>query len=289
VTNRIKSMFIGAYPMVAMGIAAYAGWEAFQTGDWLWLAPLLGVVPFLMFLSRVMLLRDVARTSGSFPGFNALAWAGVAWAVYGVLRDQGDPAVLALAGAAALGFGVYSVWYSRLGCPESKLRVGAPLPALRLRNSQGDAWDSESLAGRPALLFFFRGNWCPLCMAQIKEVAARYREIAETGTQVLFVSPQPQENSAALAARFDAPMTFLVDDKLEAARALGLDMEHGLPAGMGVLGYESTTVYPTVIVVDAAGVVRWLDETDNYRVRPEPDTFLPLLRKLAQDRPSAAA
>ena len=51
--------------------------------------------------------------------------------------------------------------------------------------------------------------------------------------------------------------------------------------GFGLLGYESDTVFPTVLVLDALGVIRWVDQTDNYRVRPEPDTFLPVLRSLA--------
>ncbi len=50
---------------------------------------------------------------------------------------------------------------------------------------------------------------------------------------------------------------------------------------MSVFGYDSATVFPTVIVLDAKGVVRWIDQTDNYRVRPEPDTFVPLLQRLA--------
>ncbi len=57
-------------------------------------------------------------------------------------------------------------------------------------------------------------------------------------------------------------------------------MKNGLWMGMGMFGYESDTVFPTVIVLDAHGVVRWVDQTDNYRVRPKPDTFLPLLRQL---------
>lgn len=280
--NRLKSLFIGAYPMFAMGIVGYAGWMFTRTGEVVWAAPLLGVLPFLVFLSRIMFLSDVARTSATFAGFNAVAWLGVGWAAVATQLGSTASPMLALSSslAAAVGFSLYSVWYSRLGRQASQLRVGLPLPTFRLRTADGAQWDSKSLAGRPALVFFFRGNWCPLCMAQIKEVAACYRDIAATGTRVLFVSPQPQKKTAALSKRFDAPMDFLVDEGNVAARALGIEMSNGLPAGLGMLGYDATTVYPTVLVVDAAGVVRWLDETDNYRVRPEPSTFLPILRRL---------
>ena len=34
---------------------------------------------------------------------------------------------------------------------------------------------------------------------------------------------------------------------------------------------------PTVIITEAGGRILWVDETDNYRVRPEPQTYLDVL------------
>ncbi|MGD1868958.1 MAG: hypothetical protein ACFB0F_05475 [Neomegalonema sp.] len=39
-------------------------------------------------------------------------------------------------------------------------------------------------------------------------------------------------------------------------------------------GYPADTVMATVVALDANGNVIFGDETDNYRVRPHPDTFL---------------
>ena len=39
------------------------------------------------------------------------------------------------------------------------------------------------------------------------------------------------------------------------------------------------TVMPTVVVTDANGTIVFSDQTDNYRVRPEPDVFLAILRR----------
>lgn len=49
--------------------------------------------------------------------------------------------------------------------------------------------------------------------------------------------------------------------------------------GMQMLGYDSDTVLPTVIITDKDGRIVWTHETDNYRVRPEPDTYLEVLRR----------
>ena len=38
---------------------------------------------------------------------------------------------------------------------------------------------------------------------------------------------------------------------------------------------------PTVIITDAKGKIVFADLTDNYRVRPEPETFLKVIDALA--------
>ena len=44
--------------------------------------------------------------------------------------------------------------------------------------------------------------------------------------------------------------------------------------GFQALGYDSDTVQPTVLITAAGGNLLFADQTDNYRVRPEPDVFL---------------
>ncbi|MFQ5436081.1 MAG: hypothetical protein ACE5FD_14505, partial [Anaerolineae bacterium] len=78
----------------------------------------------------------------------------------------------------------------------------------------------------------------------------------------------------------DVPFRFLVDPGNRAARQLGLAHENGLPMGFQVMGYDSETVFPTVIITDADGIIRFADLTNNYRIRPEPQTFLYVLDEL---------
>ncbi|HEY9033855.1 MAG TPA: redoxin domain-containing protein, partial [Pseudomonadales bacterium] len=172
---------------------------------------------------------------------------------------------------------LYQFWYSRFGREQSQaLVVGQRLPSLQLADGDGKPVHTDQLAG-PLLLIFYRGNWCPLCMAQIREVAGQYRELHARGVTTLLVSPQPHENTASLAERFEVPFLFLVDEGNRVARQLGIVAENGLPAGLEVLGYDSDTVMPTVVMTNAAGVIIFSDQTDNYRVRPEPDVFIRIL------------
>ncbi|MDX8400145.1 MAG: hypothetical protein R8K20_07840 [Gallionellaceae bacterium] len=45
------------------------------------------------------------------------------------------------------------------------------------------------------------------------------------------------------------------------------------------MSYDSDTVLPTVIITDKNRKILWVHETDNYRIRPEPDVYLEVLRK----------
>ena len=176
----------------------------------------------------------------------------------------------------------YVFVYSRLSRPHAgTVALGARLPDFVLQEASGVPVHSSEFDGQPTLLLFYRGNWCPLCMAQILEVAAAYRRLTDAGVEVALISPQPAHETAKLAAKFDVPFRFLIDTDLSAARALGVAADGGVPVGLDMMGYGTDTVFPTVIATDANGAVIFVDETDNYSVRPEPETFLSIFDGLS--------
>ncbi len=160
------------------------------------------------------------------------------------------------------------------------LTIGHILPEFELENTTKNILSSRSFLGKPAVLLFYRGNWCPLCMAQIKEISKQYKEIEKLGAQVFMISPQPHKYSASLSKKYNLNFQFLTDVNNKAASKLQILSKHGIPAGFQVLGYDSDTVLPTVIITDKKGKIIFADLTDNYRVRPEPDTFLAVLKTI---------
>lgn len=173
---------------------------------------------------------------------------------------------------------IYVVWYSRnQRSPSPALAIGAALPPLEFTDLDGRVVATSEWRGGPTVLLFYRGTWCPLCSVQVRDLADRYREIEQLGARAVLVSPQAATESAKLAARFDAPMTFLVDEGNRAARRLGIQHPGGAPVGVSPQG---ESVLPTAVVIDAEGIVRFAHETDNYRFRPDPALFLDALRRL---------
>lgn len=280
--NLLKSIFISNYMMLTMAIAAYAGWMLYQ-GENLaaWSGVMLTAGPLLLVITRLMLFRNVARTSAHFPGINFLAVVGVGLAVWAWYGQGASVIAPALAVVGWIGLLLYAYWFSTYGGrkPSAKLKLGSHLPAVTVRNAGGAAVTSVQLTDKPAILMFYRGNWCPLCMAQIKELAGMYRDISALGVRIALISPQPHGNTEALAKKYGVEFDFLTDQGNAAARALGIEQPHGLPMGMQMMGYDSETVLPTVIITDKNGRIIWTHETDNYRIRPEPDVYLEVLRR----------
>jgi len=274
--NFFKYVFIAMLPAVTMvlGAVAVQASPAFGSASSALLVLANGtVVGFFLFL---MILRSRARTGEHLPVLTAVIAISSIGAVI-MARDIG-PLLLLAATTPVVGWLLYDYWYSSLGRDApSSLVVGAPLPSFVLEEEDGASVASDTFRGKPSLLLFYRGNWCPLCMAQIKEIAAQYKALSDRGVQVVLISPQSHKHTRKLAAQFDVPFRFLVDKGNRAARQLGLDVQFGIPMGMQVLGYASETVMPTALITDREGVIRFADLTDNYRVRPEPGTFLRVL------------
>lgn len=279
--NFLKSIFISFYMMFAMGVLGYSAWEIYKGGDLLvWAGVLMTVAPMLMVLSWIMMTKSVARTSSSFPIVQLLALAGVCLAVLINFNGDVNPLAVALALVGWLALLTYIYWYSVYKRRKSPaLSVGTTLPEFSMTTVSGAVITSKQFYDKPTVLMFYRGNWCPLCMAQIKELASRYRELDDKGVRIALVSPQPHSNTSELAKKFDVKFEFYIDAGNRAARSLGLHQENGLPMGMQMMGYDSETVMPTVIITAQGGRILWAHETDNYRVRPEPDTYLQVLQE----------
>ncbi|MBL1321569.1 MAG: peroxiredoxin family protein [Methylophaga sp.] len=278
--NKIKSLFIGMFPMLSMGIGGYSIYQIITTGmNFIWLGAAMTTLPIMLFISRIMMFKNIARTTNHFPMITTLAVIGLVASIYGfVISGFSEQLGMALAGIGFVFFILYNFWYSSLGRRHNNvLRIGSKLPKFGVMATYGDVISSDSFLGSPTVFLFYRGNWCPLCMAQIKEISAQYQELIATGAKVALISPQPEENTQALAAKFDVPFMFLTDIGNEAAKTLGLEMKNGLPAGMEMFGYDKDTVYPTIIITDDDGTIIYSDATNNYRIRPEPEEFIAVL------------
>ncbi len=264
---------------IGAAIVALTGRGAVQAIAWLGAAVATASLPVQ--LVSLLGLRK-ARTSRNLTVMTSIASLAAATAI--VASALGATVWTSVIGAVGLlTTQYYARWYSRLDrILQVGLEVGARLPNFEVLDVDGMRVSSESFLGQPTAFVFIRGNWCPLCVAQVRELAADYESLKARGIVVALISPQPLDETRALAERFGVAFRYLTDPDAIAAALLGIRHEGGVPPGVTQLGYETDTVFPTVIVVDESGTIVFSDETDDYRVRPEPALFMAALDSARQ-------
>ena len=282
--KRVKAIFVTIYS-VLMNIALIYGLVQIFNGHPLaiWLSVVFTTLPAVIFFGSIFII-DVPRTGKTLfvawipllLGFASLLFFSTSFGI--------NSMALGIATFSLLGWGAYIFWYSNYGGKRNGeiLAVGKRIPVFPLENIEGEQVSSDSFLGKPSIFLFYRGNWCPFCMAQIKEMAGQYQQIEAAGAQVVLISPQSNKHNQSLAKKLNIPAHLMSDKGLKASKQLGLLHEGGTPLGMGAMGYESDTTMPTLVVTDAQGMIRFADLTDNYRLRPEPATYLQLLTEKVQ-------
>ena len=256
-----------------------------SNGQLIWLGVLLTTLPLPFFLMVLTNILKIARSSDRLPLIQLLSISGVTLVgieLINITSSLSNTHYIALA-LTIFGAG-FIQWFIRIfstyGRKKSKHIVkGEKLPNLQFTTIEQKVVESSSFEGSQILFVFFRANWCPFCMNQLKEVIMFAQELKQLGVKVKFISNQGIMHSAQLAQKLDLPEHFeiLQDDGLSAARALGIEDIGGTPIGMSA--FPEDTVMATVIATNENGIVMFGDETDNYRKRPHPNMFMPVFDK----------
>jgi peroxiredoxin len=277
----MKSFFF--VPAVAISavlmLTAIAGTITGNYDRLAWVAAAVANLPLPLFYLRLRFAR-VPRTSGDLP-LLILISAGAAivalWQAFMARSAGWQPVAVAITGTILLL--LYVFWYSRLGrVPNARLEIRNKLPEFELTDLDGRRIHSSEFLGAPTVWLFYRGNWDPFCVAQVHEIAARSADLEKLGARLNLVSAQPMDRVRELASEVGASLSFMFDQDARAAHVLDISERHPIPPGKAG-GYAPVGAMPTVIVTNASGTILFTDQTDNYRVRPEPDIYISILRR----------
>lgn len=282
--NSTKSIYISVLIVAAAILTILALVQTVRSDFALsWIGLFISSFPIVYYFLSLHQLKK-ARTSPRLTYIGAPVFTGTVVATLGTFQAGGNTWWVAFTTMVMMvAWMAYVNWYSHLERPlNPKLVVGRKLPSHTFRDVQGNKISTATLEGQIVLYIFYRGNWCPFCMAQIKEVVADYHALAERSVNILLISPQSQEHTAELAQKFKVPMQFLVDKDNQVARALGIAHENGVPKIVEPMGYESETVLPTVIITNEDGRIIYINMTDNYRIRPEPAEYIRVIDGLTE-------
>jgi len=173
------------------------------------------------------------------------------------------------------------------GAPSGMAEPGSRLPAGALLDGGGRPTTlAQTLGGKPAVIVFYRGGWCPYCSIALRTYQAQLvPALAERGIGLVAISPQAPDGSLSTRESKDLTFTVLSDPGNQIAGQLGIltAPSDGTRAAQLQLGLDLTQVnadgttglpMPTVVIADADGVIRWIDVHADYSTATEPGQVL---------------
>ena len=280
----IKSIFIVLFPVFALVVLIDSCWYLFNSKtSILHLAHLLTAASIVFFFSRIFI-KPIPRTDAILKPYTFVIFLGC---LLGILVECLPDKVDFRASCTifnitlTISWIIYLLWYSyfqkRNFDSNHILKVGETLPLLTFENCKKETVTTNSFVGTPSIYIFYRGNWCPFCMAQIKEIVDKHDELTQRNINTIFISSQPHSFSKKLTKKYPHSFQFLVDVDCTVAKQLDIFAKHGLPFGFQAFGFKSDIAIPTIIITDAHKKIIYTNQTANYRERPKPTTLLKII------------
>lgn len=179
------------------------------------------------------------------------------------------------------------------GMAERTLRAGSKAPGFELPDQNNRPVGSVDLLSKGRLVIcFYRGRWCPYCVAELEAWRDAWPQVQQTGASLVAISPQTVKQSSLEADQHELRFPILSDAGNSVARQFGVVyrlpeymQEHyrsifvNLPFTNGDKTWELPL--PATYVIDRDATVLFARAHADFRQRTEPAEVLALLRKLS--------
>lgn len=168
--------------------------------------------------------------------------------------------------------------------------LGEALPPFMMPDHEGRLTSlPELLDGKPLVMVFHRGHWCPYCRMTIATLAEAQARLEPA--RIVAISAEVQRYTRRIRAEAGARFRFLSDMDADYAASIGLaiTIEPALreileKSGKRVPDFQGSKGWilpiPAVFVLDAGGIIRARHVDPDYRRRMEIDDLVGAVRDL---------
>jgi peroxiredoxin len=174
--------------------------------------------------------------------------------------------------------------------------LGSKMPDVPLRTAAGKPTTlAAQIAGKPAILVFYRGGWCPFCNLQLSDLRLIQKEVEGLGYQMIAISPDRPEELTKTLGKDKLSYTLLSDSKAAALRAFGIGYRLDAATYAKYQGYgidlEKTSgekdhalPVPSVFIIDRDGILQFSYSHPDYKVRVPGTVVLAAAKAIAERR-----
>ena len=176
------------------------------------------------------------------------------------------------------------------------LKVGDTAPEFTLPDAFGHEVSLESLlAEGPLVVSFYRGEWCPYCNLELRELQAALPKIQALGAKLVAISPEKPDGGIIATEKNKLTFPILSDFENKLARQFGIVFQVGdgvkelgksrfnndLELRNGEGSYQLPV--PATYVIDASGIIRFSHVDADYMTgRVEAETVVAALEAIVQ-------
>lgn len=159
------------------------------------------------------------------------------------------------------------------------LLPGSAAPSAEVQRLDGSAVDFQTvLNGKPTLLVFYRGGWCPYCNVQLSALRALVPDLDTLGFQLIAVSPDRPEELGRSLDELELEYQLVSDATAELMQSFGIAFqvdeatraryrEYNIDLAKASGHDHYALPVPSVFVIDGNGVIQFGYSNPDYRTR----------------------
>lgn len=134
------------------------------------------------------------------------------------------------------------------------LKTGDSIPNVTLQTMEGKPFALKTdLKNQPAILIFYRANWCPYCNEHLSDLQDYEKQFIKLGYKIIAISTEAPDQLQVTKSKTFVKYTLLSDEEREAIKAFGVE--------------NGPIAVPSVFIVDKNGIIRFVHSNPDYKTR----------------------
>ena len=173
---------------------------------------------------------------------------------------------------------------------QTGLKKGDPAPPFSAKDNSGKQLELKALlkSHKAVVLFFYRGQWCPYCNKQIKELQDSLQLLTTRGAYVVGVTLETSENINKTIDKTHASFSIIQDKSYKIMRAYDVNYtvneqtlaqlnKYGVDLEKNNGNRDHVLPVPATYVIDRSGKIIYVHFDKDYTKRASVQAVLDVL------------
>jgi peroxiredoxin len=185
---------------------------------------------------------------------------------------------------------IVSLFFSLQVLAQTGLKIGDKAPGFIATDNSGKSIALKSMlkSHKAVVLFFYRGQWCPYCNKQIKQLQDSLQLLTAKGAYVIGVTPETSENINKTIDKTHASFSIIQDKGYKIMKAYQVNYivdpamfvklkSYGVDLEKNNGNTDHVLPVPATYVIDSSGKIIYVHFDKDYTKRASVSSILATL------------